>query len=70
MVEIESWCAILVQELYKSYIPFDFPNSREVFIAFYTMKASESQLAGIATSFSMFGSAIVPQEEEKKRTEE
>jgi len=27
------------------------------------MKASESQLAGIMTSFSMSGSAIVPQEE-------
>jgi len=69
MVEIKSWCAILVQELYKSYIPFDFPNSRKVSIAFYTIKASESQIADITTSFSMSGSAIVPQEEKKKRTE-
>jgi len=51
------------------YIPFDFPNSREVFIAFYTMKTSESQLTGIATSFSTPESAIVPQEEKKERTE-
>lgn len=56
MVEIESQCAILIQELHKSYIPFDFPNSREVIIAFYTMKTSESQLASIATSFSASGS--------------
>jgi len=33
------------------------------------MKASESQLADITTSFSMSGSAIVAQEEKKKRTE-
>lgn len=34
-----------------------------------SMRASESQLASIATSFSAFGSAIVPQEEKKERTE-
>jgi len=66
MVEIKSWCAILVPELYKSYIPFDFPNSRKVFIALYTMKTSESQLTGIATSSFLSGSAIVPQEEKKE----
>lgn len=41
-MEIKSWCAILVPELYKSYIPFDFPNSRKVFIALYTMKTSKN----------------------------
>lgn len=72
MVEIENWCAIqklrsrIVQVVY---IPFNFPNSRKVFIAFYTMKASKSQLASIATSFSASGSVIVPQEEKKERTE-
>lgn len=69
MVEIENWCAILVPELYKSYISRNLPNSRKVFIAFYTMKASESQLASIVTSFSASGSVIVPQEEKKERTE-